>query len=307
MAYKIPGLPTAGAYIEEIADFWEIESIRNPGLNISSRRISKTLGIGMDELNHEGIESEDDELDDHLEPVFQELERRISATRNRYPFKFTKYSIKSDEELDDPFALAYIYLILATRFNMNLDKTFNGIDGTKLFEKMCSDVLKNYFGENADAYVLGTAIQGNFEDKVNQLTTLMKEGGKFRNSNPGRAMKNEDGVDVVAWKNFSDDRPGKIIAFAQCKTGTESWRDGRHKLKPLEFCQDWFSEQPVYTPLKFLCITDTMNLQRHFISDQRGFIVFNRFRILELLKLEENNLLKEITTWTTGALEKIRV
>ena len=43
MSYKFPGNPSAKAYIEETADFWEIQAIRNPGIYVSSIQISNII------------------------------------------------------------------------------------------------------------------------------------------------------------------------------------------------------------------------------------------------------------------------
>jgi hypothetical protein len=62
MAYKIPNLPSAQAYKEETADFWEIQAVRNPGIYVSQTQISKVIARELDELDHDGVNSEDDVL-----------------------------------------------------------------------------------------------------------------------------------------------------------------------------------------------------------------------------------------------------
>lgn len=306
MAYKIPGLPSARAYKEETADFWEVQAIRNPEMPISQRNIVKDIARSLDEKSHEGIESEDDELDESFDAVLHELANRVRASNNKYPFEVSKYAIKlkSEECIHKDL---YIFLLLSTRFNMANEKRQNGIDATLLFEEICAIAIKDYFGKNTQSFVFGTAVQGTFKDKVQDLIMKIGEGGRFRDLNNARSIpQKDDGVDVVAYKNFADKRIGKLIAFGQCKTGDSSWRDGKLKLVPSDFCRKWFSGDVVYDPLRLLFICDTMNEENNFFSDQYGFIVFNRFRIMEYIPDDiDLNIIVRVRQWLEGALQKI--
>lgn len=304
MTYKYPNLPTPKAYKEELADFWEIEALRNSGQAISRTQIAKSIAIGLDELDHEGIESEDDTLEARLDEVFLELQRRPSFSSGKYPFSFTKYSLILKEEAN-LFKDVYLYLLLCTRFNMKTDKVHNGIDGTLLFEELCAIVASNYFGKTAQSYIFGTANPSNFESKVKGLIKKIGEGQTFKNPNNNFPTKNDDGVDIVVWKEFADKRQGKLIAFGQCKTGT-SWQDRVFKLNPNNFCDNWFHQSPILTPIPLIFICDTLNEEFNFHTIQKGYLFFNRFRILEQI---ENNLNGEIyakiQTWLDGAISKV--
>lgn len=239
MPYKIPGLPSAEAYKEETADFWEVQAVRNPGMYVSSTHISKIIAKELDEINHEGIESEDDALDKELEDVLLELQSRPKYSSAGYPFDFGKFSVKLNEN-EGLLKDVYLFLLLCTRFNMTNNKVHDGIDGTLLFEKLCAYVAKEYFGENSTSFVFGTAEAGSFPEKVRNMIIKIGEGDSFKNPNNTPPTKNDDSVDIVVWKEFADKRIGKLIGFGQCKTGTSSWRDDKHKLKPRDFCARWF-------------------------------------------------------------------
>lgn len=307
MSYKIPDLPSAKAYKEETADFWEVQAICNPGMYISQTQISKIIAKELDEIIHEGIESEDDLLDDGLDDVFIELQRRIKFSSNKYPFKFQKFSMKFEEQTSI-IKEVYLFLLFCTRFNMKTHKIQNNIDGTLLFEKICAHVAKNYFGEASQSFVFGTAEPGNFENKVKDLIEKIGEGKNFQNPNKNQPTKKDDSIDIVVWKDFSDKRIGKLIGFGQCKTGTTSWRDDIHRLKPSDFCGNWFSEQPVLNPIPLVFLCDTMNEDFNFYTAQLGYLVFNRFRILEYI--DDNldiNLKTDISMWLNGALKLLDI
>ncbi|WP_319590695.1 hypothetical protein [uncultured Draconibacterium sp.] len=304
MPYKIPNLPGSQAYIEEKADFWEVQSIVKSGEFISQLNISRALSKEFDEIHHDGIESEEDVLESNLEDVFQQLRDRVNHCSNGYPFEFGRTSIKLGEsEANSIKRDIYLYLLLCTRFNMKNHKVFNNVDATLLFEKLCAQVAKNYFGENAESIVFGTAEAGNFENKIKDLISKIGEGESFKNPNNNIPTKNDDGIDVVVWKEFADRRIGKLIGFAQCKTGT-TWQDQIKKLKPSHFCENWLVEKPAFPPIPIVFICDTLNIEKNFVSDQRGLLLFNRFRIMEYLpeNLDEE-LVLNIRRWLDGALK----
>ncbi|MCB9136153.1 MAG: hypothetical protein H6636_12050 [Anaerolineales bacterium] len=306
MTYKFPSLPSKQAYKEEIADFWEIQALRNPGQYISSTQISRVIATGLDEIIHEGIESEDDDLDAILDDVFRELQSRSAFSQGKYPFSFKKYSLMLDEE-NNTIKQVYLFLLLCTRFNMTQSKMHNEIDGTLLFEELCADIILSYFGQSSKSYIFGTANPGNFENKVKDLIHKIGEGGGFKNPNNNFPTKNDDAVDIVVWKDFADKRIGKLIGFGQCKTGT-SWNDEIHKLKPRNFCDNWFRENPVIDPLPLVFICDTLNEDFNFHTSQRGFLIFNRFRILEHIGdgLRDEIQVK-LKTWLDGAMNTIPI
>lgn len=307
MSYKIPQIPGTKAYKEETADFWEVQAVCNPGMFISQVNISGILNKELDEINHDGIESEDDVVDTTLDNVFNELFQRIKYSCAKYPFEFKKYAIKLIENniyLKD----IYLFLLLCTRLNMKTHKVQNKIDGTLLFEKLCSYVAFKYFGDKSKSMVFGTAVAGSFEDKTKDLILKIGEGKSFTNPNNNAPTAKDDAIDIVVWKDFADERIGKLIGFGQCKTGTTSWKDGIKKLNPDDFCEKWFYEAPILTPIPLVFLCDTMNENFNFYSSQLGYLVFNRFRILE--HIEEDippKLLAEIRNWVEGALQELDI
>lgn len=306
MPYKIPNLPSAKAYLEEKADFWEVQALVNTGQFYSQMSMGNAISKELDEIKHDGIESEDDKLDDNLSDVFFELTERAKSLKTRYPFEFGKYSIRLIEE-NSSYKDIYLFLLLCTRFSMNKaeNKVRNGVDATLVFEDLCSLVGENYFGQNSKSLVFGTATEGNFESKIKNLIKSIGEGQGYKNPNKNYPTKNDDGIDVVVWRDFADSRISKLIGFGQCKTGT-SWQDEVKKLNPDHFCENWLYEKPAFPPLRMVFICDTLNVEKNFVTDQRGILMFNRFRIMEYLpNTIPQELLTKIQTWLTHALTKV--
>lgn len=306
MAYRIPDLPSTEAYIEELADFWEVQALLKPNQSISHQDLLRTLAYELDELNHDGIESEDDKLSNKISEAMLHIEERKAWLEERYPFEIGLSSLKLPAESDDIFKHGYIFMLLSTRFNMNDHKIQNSINSTDLFEEMCAYVAKCFFGKSAESYVFGTASSLGFKEKVEDLIEQLGEGGRFLNRDFNSPVKNDGGLDVVVWKDFSDKKVGKLIGFGQCKTGT-TWKSKIHEFKPKDFCSNWFENPLVHDPVSIVFICDTLNHQMNFVSGQRGYLFLNRFRIMEYLDSNlPTQIQEDITAWVDGALETAR-
>ncbi len=307
MAYKFPDKPSAKAYIEELADYWEVKVIQNPNLPLSTRDIQNTLSIELDEINHDGIFSEDDEVLSDLDSVMNEILKRIDSTKQKYPFRLEGSRLIFDKSCDEEIANIYIYLLLCTRFNMRDNKVQGHIDGALLFEKLCEVIGKNYWGDNAESMILGTSNPGNFNSKVTQCIDFIGEGNCFVNRNHNDPTKNDDGIDIVLVKHFSDQRPSKLIGFGQCKTGTD-WHKTINKSKMVDFCSTWFRDIPVFEPIPIAFISDTLYHQFNDYSNSKGCLMFNRFRLMEYLPKEiDSELYGQIQSWVEGALRLIKI
>lgn len=305
--YKIPVIPGSKSKIEELADFWEITAIQKKGTPTSLTNIAHILQIELDEHEHDGITSEGDAIESTLDTVLKELKRRDEICNNHYPFKLDQTSISYIESTDWPSKL-YRFLLYATRLNMKDEKVQSEIDATLLFEDLCAQIGSSFLGPNAQSLVFGTANPGSFEDKVNNLVKNIGEGGCFVNRNSNVPTNKDDGIDVVIWRNFKDNRIGKLIAFGQCKTG-DSWRDSISKFNVSSFQKKWFHDSAIFTiPLVFL--TDTLFYDRNFYNDQIDKIFLNRFRIFEYGHTLPpdgipSNIINNITTWVEGAENRI--
>ena len=168
-------------------------------------------------------------------------------------------------------------------------------------------LLTNILAKNQFHLFLEQQNLGSFEAKTKDLIKKIGEGTAFKNPNNNPPTANDDAIDVVVYRDFSDERIGKIIGFCQCKTGTH-WRNEIRKLNPSEFCSRWLLTDPVLIPIPIVFICDTMNEEFSFYTAQQNYLVFNRFRILQFLEDDlPEDLLEEITNWVEGARAEIGV
>jgi hypothetical protein len=305
--YKVPNVPSPAADVHEIADFIEIECIRND--TISAREILSSLDLPEDHYYPGGV-PEDEKLEPKISDSLNEIDRRYRLCGTRYPFKVEKHghlvtlNLKADETIRE----IYTFLLFATRLDMKNQKIQNDIDGTLLFEQLSEYVGKHYFGERAESYLFGTASRdSNFCKKITSLIKRMGEGGVFRNRNETSPnVSKDDGLDVVVWKSFSDRYPGKLIGFGQCKTGTH-WKNYLTILQPDSFCRKWFGDQPTVNPVRLFFISESILRNGWYKHASEGGILFDRCRIMDYLPIKETpSFLSQIKAWNNAVIYKIK-
>ncbi len=200
-ATELPGLPS-GTDSDALADFAEIKCWLEG--QISSTSLVSALGLESDNADHDfdGIEDEEDGLQEAFDDAVAIIESRSDACGNGYPFRVKRkgYVISQRSDVaDDPRAAIYTYLLLSTRINMLSHREQGGIDGTKTFELLSPHILASYLGKCAtESLVLGTAKQGTFEDKINHLCENLGEGGGYSGRYGGGKDAKDGGVDIVA-------------------------------------------------------------------------------------------------------------
>ncbi len=301
--FKVPNsLPSKYASVEEFTDFIECECVQKE--RIAVRDVLKPLLVLNDEVIIDGIEDESDLLINKIDDVLTEIDRRIKASNKKYPFivKNKGYTLEiSDKNI---YYWIYSYLLFSTRLDMRKNKTFFNIDGTEILEHLSSLIAKEYFGQRAESVVFGTAGDIKiFEDRVNFVCKSTGEGHSFLNRNNSPIKAQDDKLDIVAWKNFSDGNRSKMIGFGQCKTGT-SWDDQETiELQPDDFCDKWMRDTPIHSPLKMFFSSQYLPLDLYTKAKNAG-IIFDRFRILDFLpELISKDLADIIIKWTSGAIE----
>jgi hypothetical protein len=299
--FKLPnGIPTIRSQAQEWADYAEYLAMKER--QVSLFNVMRAPLLVADETEVNGIEDDSDKFNERADEISSEITRRIGLAPKRYPFSVTDkgYVIQFQSE-GSPAHWVYQFLLFSTRLQMTKEKVQSGLDGTLLFERLCAEVAKEFFGENTEVEVIGTSRTniGGFRSKLSHLTKRMREGGDIH-QHPGFKPQ-DDNVDVVLWKGFTDQKPSQLIAFGQCKTGT-SWSDRLSELNTDAFCKTWFTRQPVLTPLRmFFCaqyFPEDIWLPR---ANEAG-LVFDRFRIIDYLPEQPNaTLMEEIKSWCLAA------
>lgn len=237
-----------------------------------------------------------------------EIDRRESACASGYPFALNQQGTAlrcSVLEPEETQSVVYLYLLLSNRLNMKKNRTHAGIDGTKLLENLSAHALKTYLGpDKAQCLVFGTARKGSFKNKINELCDRLGEGSGFRNRDKKPVRKKDGLLDIVAWIPFADRRPGQLILFGQCKTGT-TWENSTSQLQPEGFISKWMLEPFLVNPTRVFCLSEALDNSDWKNTNTDAGIVFDRCRLVEnCIGLPEETL-SSIRTWTLEAKETI--
>ena len=299
--FKWPGLPSDRAPEHELADFAELVCWQQG--RTSATELSKLLGR-LAENNYSAGVPVDDEADRHTEAAYQEIERRQEACGGGYPFEVggVGHSLRIISGYEKSAHVIYKYLLLSTRLNMTRSRCHAGIDGTLLLENLSARVAEQHFGEPAESLVFGTAVCGGFREKVDHLCRRLGEGGGFTDDSWGNSNAKDGKLDVVVWKPFTDDLPGKLIGFGQCKTGT-NYRDSLTILRPDTFAKKWMRRAPVVDPVRMFFISESLPLTweaRRNVSIDAG-LLFDRCRIVDYCDGVDAGTMARVGQWTAAA------
>jgi hypothetical protein len=131
----------------------------------------------------------------------------------------------------------------------------------------------------------------------------MGEGVGHR-SRDNLAAKKDGGLDLVVWRAFSDKRTGKLICFAQCKTG-RNWEAEVRKLQSHDFCADWLQEMPIITPVRMFFVPCRVSRHGRHETCRAAGILFDRCRIVEYSANLSDERRTRWRKWSNQVIESI--
>ena len=289
-----------------LADHWEITCLR------SNRGMASLSDLKQDlQLPGDPNPGEDAEHDIGLEGILDFALDEINDRRNscgqgrfQYPFDFsngrqTRITLRKPVRKSD---YLYIFLLLATRGNMNRDRVHAGHDATLLFEEICEYSLSAILGSRKQVLRFGASKAGGaFPARIKELCLLLGDEVKPIPSPAYNQTAGDDGLDIAAWVSFSDKRRGKLIIFAQCKTG-DSWDTAdMSRLRPAEFCRLWMTPQPLITPERAFMVAKRCR-RDWWDKSVYGGIFFDRCRVVDFANSIPSTLLSKVKNWVDSAI-----
>lgn len=298
--FKWPGTPTSQASEHELADFVELMCWQQGSTSVTAT--SKQLDRLDDNDYTQGV-PEEEVSSGIVEDAYVEIERRKAACRKGYPFLVDDqgHIVRVNPHGDRRRQVIYKYLLLATRMDMNNRRKHADIDGTHLLEKLAAQSGREYFGKRAESIVFGTAADTpGFQDKVDDLCRQLGEGGGYWRGSQTTARQKDGKLDVVVWKPFADRRPGKLIGFGQCKTGTH-YKDTLTELQPDSFCRKWLIRPPSVTPVRMFFVAEALPPNGWYNLTVDAGLLFDRCRIIDFCEEVDPEVLEKIETWTEAA------
>ena len=286
----------------EIADYAELCTWQN-GIISKERLIKQLSRLDDNDYSEGGVPEDDIKINLPIEEAFGEIESRVKICEGGYPFSFSDNgnTIYLTYDFSNYRHVIYFFLLLATRLDMAHNRNHAGYDGTKLFEELSAEILLSYFGEGSKSCVFGD-LSGSFEEKINKLCQYIGEGKKFINRDNRQPRKKDDGLDVVVWKDFSDNCVSKLLGFAQCKTGT-NYLDSMSILYPDKFCSKWMLNMPVVRPLRIFLVAEALSRITWYTNATDAGLFFDRCRVIDYGERINSEVLTRIMEWTAAAAE----
>lgn len=299
-------VPAAAAPNTQLADWLELYALRSADGNSSIQDLNRALTRegSIEGLVEEGTRrSKYDEMTlERAEAAFGEIEDRSRACGDTYPFEVQANLIQLRPE--GRFSVYIFLLMLSTTIH---EKAPRPKDRVKLFEELSAEAARRYFGEaETNSVVFGWPRQlgvPQFAAAVDALCSSLGEGLRHR-KRPTIKDKKDAALDVVIWRSFRDQRPGKLIAFGQCATG-RNWRDKLTHLQSGAFWDTWMAEPAAYPPLTLFFTPFRVDAEHWFEDSRRAGILFDRCRIASQLPSLSEPLCRTMRDWLAEIFEEV--
>lgn len=147
----------------------------------------------------------EDASEDDIASWLNELKDRQS----RYLKPFYKIESNQIKPLREWTEIPEYFLCVYYSFFGASDKS----KGTQLFEHISAQTLKNFIG--GEAYTLGFPQGQGFNTDLDKIAKLCNE----QRGMPANGNYKDDGVDVVGYKLFEDNRCANMYVLLQCAAG----------------------------------------------------------------------------------------
>lgn len=308
-------LPAASSPPEKIADWLELRSLHTTDQGTSFRDVIRFYKMGgvVDSLDEyeDGADldfDEDEECESLAEALFAEVadrERSCGIGTGAYPFELDGNVVQSRPGIEETI---YAFMALLSKFGKDAGPEV-GL-GAKLFEDVCAKAAEVYLGgysEDVRSHVFGfprRVMQPGFRDAIDQLCQDLGEGVCHHPSRPLAPDQKDAKLDIVAWREFADRRPGKLIVFGQCATG-QDWTQKITELPDtVDWCSWWMADRPLVWPIRLFFVPHRIEYDRWPYTNITGGIFFDRCRIAHLTADIDTNIAQRCAEWSDYVLKE---
>jgi hypothetical protein len=259
-------LPKDLSDVLQLADWLELLALSSDDRNASASDLASVLEIAGG-LNEEVLALE----------VMLEIEQRNQATGPAYPFEMENGRVLKAREDDWKNYVAYVFCLCLSFFGHN-PTTKGTLNPWYLFEDLCCIAAEQYIqGKVLKFGSRGSSDMASFSRAIDELCRQIGEGQGFKEQ--PALHRRDDKVDLVAWKDFIDRRPSKLIMFGQCAAGA-NWEDKISELQPEAFWEQWMYEsKTTQRLLRSFYIPHRIPWDRWQYYARRAGILFDRCRV----------------------------
>jgi hypothetical protein len=261
----------------KLADWLELYALLAPDRNSSRGDLESALRLAAfaETRNSEEIERKTLE-------VFYELEQRKVAAGEAYPFDLDHFGTIQLRSKWQDFPV-YTFCLCLSYFGLNETNL-----APKLFEQVSCQAAKGYLRGNAIGFGWPRIeLPASFPDAITEMCRLVGEGEGYRQQSS--LNRKDDTLDLVAWKDFVDKRPSKILMFGQCASG-KHWEEKLAELQPKVFWGQWMQVQSVSpTPMQSFFIPHRVGRDKWEWVARKAGVLFDRCRIAFWAHAENEN------------------
>lgn len=278
-----------------LADWLELYALLSADCNSSQGDLESALRTA----SHSEI-LDDDSIELKSLEVFEELEQRCNASGEAYPFDLDYRGVLCLKSGDWTHFPAYIFCLCLSYYPLAETRV-----GPMLFEDVSCLAARGYL--QGEAIRFGSPrieLPPSFADAVTELCGLIGEGEGYRDQ-PSLDRK-DDTLDLVAWKDFADSRPSKVLLFGQCAAGKD-WSSKLGELEPSRFWKQWMQVGPVSPdPVKSFFTPYRIDQRKWEYYARQAGLLFDRCRIAYWAHQEAGNH-APVVKWTAEFLAKVAV
>lgn len=265
----LPDSPTDPIKLADWLELWALISRKGSSSRGDLERALRAAALA--EL------STDEAIEETIVSVLAELQDREKATGKGYPFEISGDLLNTKSDWKE--YPSYVFCLCLSYFGCKEKKGSKSFP-RRWFEHLSRDALQQYVGGSAVRFGsprVRKELPSEFNRAVVHICNTMKEGGDYKSG--GSPHRQDDAVDIIAWKHFPDQLPGKLILFGNCATERDWEGPKRSELQPEAFCGDWMTDPPRCKIVKTLFIPHRIDRSRLKPNLARAGIIFDRCRI----------------------------
>lgn len=309
----------------------------------------ETHEVEVDEVTGEGLETEilEDQRISIVDEILEELSHRYNVLGSFYPFSIEVRGqnwrlVRSQPDGADVLSIAaqccYIFCLLTSAIR---DSRIHGAALGPLerqmavhFQELASDAAAQVINGVSVSFGWPRKEGTQFKPALHAVSQQMKLGIPLDTIPLWASGKEKDsGIDVIAWRDFRDARPGKIVLFGQVASGN-NWTDKAVTADTPRFLA-WFSQHPTkyFIPAIFIPFPqhhecagrassafEDVAAAQAWMREQEFGLVIDRLRIVEAVAKQltdaaaagangattAHTTLDAVNTWINSALTVAR-
>jgi hypothetical protein len=264
-------LPTRPTDELELADWCELNALLAEDRSFSFGDLERAL-------NRAAVFRNQEELEEKMSEVSFEIEARALAASEGYAFTFDGYSV--EVRADEGNYYAYVFCLCLSYFGWEQAPGAT-VFPARMFEWLSSLAARRFVQGEVIRFAAPREgeVPGAFRDAVDHICRRFGEGIGLQQT--GEPVGQDDTLDIVAWRDFPDGFPGKLLLFGQCAAGG-NWEEKISDLQPRDFCDAWMQQAPSSTLLKALFIPHRLESEKWRLRTIKAKLIFDRCRIAYL-------------------------